>query len=170
MKMKINENRKLKKLLHKIGGFIKKESDGFTFVETLAVLAIGTVLTAGTVVSANRIISMAKKTAARSQIAQLSSALQCYFLDCGRFPTSEQGLMALWERPQLYPVPDRWNGPYVDKIPGKDPWGGSFVYKSSESGGLSSEVPENLPYVVISYGADCQEGGTGEAEDIVSWK
>lgn len=149
---------------------LMKKNDGFTFVETLAVLAIGTVITAGSVVSANRLISMARKTSAKSQISQFGSALQCYFLDCGRFPTTEQGLKALWEKPDLYPEPENWNGPYLDKMPGQDPWGNEFLYKSSESGSLPYEVPENLPYILVSYGADGQEGGEGEAGDIVSWK
>jgi len=161
---------KNKNLNRIITGFCKQQNDGFTFVETIAVLAIGAIITAGSVVSASKLISMAKKNSARSQIGQFSSALQCYFLDCGRFPTNEQGLQALWEKPDLYPVPDNWNGPYLDKMPGKDPWGMDFSYKSAESGGYSYDVPENLPYILISFGADCQEGGNGEGADIVSWK
>ncbi len=146
------------------------KSDGFTFVETLAVLAIGAVLTAGSFVSASRLISLGKKTSAKNQINQFSSALQCYFLDCGRFPTSEQGLAALWEKPVLYPVPENWDGPYLDRKPGNDPWGTEFSYISSESSALPSDVPENLPFVLVSYGADKKSGGDGEGEDIVSWK
>ncbi|MCR4580374.1 MAG: type II secretion system major pseudopilin GspG [Treponema sp.] len=148
----------------------KTRAEGFTFVETLAVLAIGAVLSAGSVVSATKLISMAKKTSARSQIDQFSSALQAYFLDCGRFPTSEQGLSALWERPVLYPVPENWQGPYLDREPGADPWGTNFEYISAESSLMPSEVPENLPFVLMSYGADKKKGGQGEACDIVSWK
>jgi len=149
---------------------LKKKADGFTFVETLAVLAIGAVLTAGSVVSTSKMIGMAKKTAAKSQISQLSYALQCYFLDCNRFPTSEQGLNALWEKPDLYPVPEVWNGPYLDKKLCEDPWGNEYVYLSSESGVIPSDVPKNLPFVIKSYGADKQEGGEGENKDIVSWE
>ena len=147
-----------------------KLSEGFTFVETLAVLAIGAVLSAGSIVSATRLISLAKKTAARSQIEQFSSALQAYFLDCGRFPTTEQGLSALWEKPVLYPVPENWEGPYLDRKPSADPWGTNFEYISAESSIMPSEVPENLPFVLMSYGADKKKGGEGEACDIVSWK
>lgn len=156
--------------MSKIKKILVKKSEGFTFVETLAVLAIGAVLTAGSVVSASKLIAMARKTAAGSQISQFGSGMQCYFLDCGRFPTTEQGIMALWEKPELYPVPDSWNGPYLDKKPGNDPWGHEYVYMSSESGGLPSEVPANLPYVLMSYGADGRVGGSGEDSDIVSWK
>lgn len=148
---------------------IGKKSDGYTFVETLAVLAIGAVLTAGSVISASKLISMAKRTAARNQINQLCSAMQCYFLDCGRFPTSEQGIEALWEKPSFYPVPENWNGPYVDKRPGKDPWGNEYRYFSTETG-MPAEIPRNLPFALISYGADGMEGGEGDSYDVVSWE
>lgn len=147
-----------------------KKADGFTFVETLAVLAIGAVLAAGSSASASKLIALAKKTAARNQIEQFSAALQTYFLDCGRFPTTEQGLQALWEKPDLYPVPEEWKGPYVDRKPGKDPWGSNFIYESAESNQLPADVPENVPFAVWSYGADKNEGGYGEGEDVVSWK
>ena len=156
-----------KKTKRKIKG---GKSDGFTFVETLAVLAIGAILTAGSMVSATKLISMGKKTSAKSQISQFSSALQCYFLDCERYPTSEQGLEALWEKPLIYPVPENWNGPYLDRKPGKDPWGTSFEYVSAESSVLPAEVPKNLPFVLMCFGSDGKEGGMGEAKDIVSWE
>ena len=148
----------------------KKEAEGFTYVETVAVIAIGAVLTAGSVFSATKLISAARKTAARTQIEQYSCALQTYFLDCGRFPTTEQGLSALWEKPVFYPVPEGWNGPYLEREPGHDPWGTDFKYLSAESSVMPAEVPQSLPFVLISYGADGKEGGTGDADDICSWK
>ena len=148
----------------------QKDYEAFTFVETLAVLAIMAVLTAGCTVSVTRLVSIAKKNSARNQIEQFSAALQTYFLDCGCFPTTEQGLNALWEKPVLYPVPENWDGPYLERKPGKDPWGTDFEYISSQSSVMPSEVPANLPFVLISYGADkireTKEGG----DDIVSWK
>lgn len=148
----------------------KKKTDGITYVETLAVLAIGAILSAGAVVSASKLIAMGKKVTAQSQIYQFKTALQTYFLDCGRFPTTEQGLQALWEKPEFFPVPEQWNGPYVDRKPGVDPWGTDFKYISSESSPLPPEVPQNLPFVLMSYGADRKEGGEGDASDISSWK
>ncbi|MBR4180062.1 MAG: type II secretion system major pseudopilin GspG [Treponema sp.] len=148
----------------------QKDYEAFTFVETLAVLAIMAVLTAGCTVSVTRLVSIAKKNSARNQIEQFSAALQTYFLDCGCFPTTEQGLNALWEKPVFYPVPENWDGPYLERKPGKDPWGTDFEYISSQSSVMPSEVPANLPFVLISYGADkireTKEGG----DDIVSWK
>ena len=148
----------------------RKNFEAFTFVETLAVLAITAALTAGCTISVARLISSAKKTSARNQIEQYSAALQTYFLDCGRFPTTEQGLFALWEKPVLYPIPEEWDGPYLERRPAKDPWGTDFEYLSAESSVMPSEVPENLPYVLISYGADKQKGGKENGIDIVSWE
>lgn len=145
-------------------------SQGFTFVETLAVLSIGAVLAAGSTVAVSRYISIAKETSARNQIAQYSAALQTYFLDCGCFPTTEQGIMALWEKPVFYPVPENWKGPYLDRLPGKDPWGNDFEYLSSESSVMPPEVPENMPYILRSFGADKEKGGDGHGTDILSWK
>ena len=159
--MKKNEKSKQKR---------KGETPAFTFVETLAVLAITAVLTAGCTVSIAKLVAMAKETSARNQIDQYGAALQSYFLDCGRFPTSEQGLSALWEKPVLYPIPENWSGPYLERKPGKDPWGTDFEYISAESSTLPPEVPANLPFVLMSFGADKKEGGDGNAKDILSWQ
>ena len=140
----------------------KGENPAFTFVETLAVLAITAALTAGCTVAVAKLVSTAKKTSARNQIEQYGAALQTYFLDCGRFPTTEQGLYALWEKPVLYPVPENWDGPYLERKPGKDPWGTDFEYISSES--------SVMPYVLICYGSDKARGGKENGKDIVSWE
>ena len=147
-----------------------KNYPAFTFVETLAVLAITAALTAGCTISVSKLIANAKRTSAQNQIEQYSAALQTYFLDCGRFPTTEQGLAALWEKPVLFPIPEEWNGPYLERRPAKDPWGTDFEYISAESSIMLSEVPANLPYVLICYGADKQKGGKANGQDIVSWE
>lgn len=144
--------------------------EGFTFVETLGVLAIGAALTAGTTVSVSKLVATAKRTSAKNQIAEYNSALQSYFLDCGKFPTSEQGIGALWEKPTFYPVPENWNGPYLEKKPTADPWGKEYLYISAESSPLPSQANRNLPFVIISYGADKTEGGEGNNADILSWE
>jgi len=148
----------------------RKEVEAYTFVETISVLAICTVLTAGGTVSASKLINLAKRTSAKNQIEQYSAALQCYFLDCGKFPTTEQGIQALWEKPVLYPIPENWNGPYLDSKPGKDPWGTDFEYICAGHSSMPSEVPKKLPFVLISYGADGKKGGEKNDADIVSWK
>lgn len=148
----------------------KRYSDGFTFIETLGVMAIGAALTAGTTVSVSKLVATAKRTSATNQIEEYKSALQSYFLDCGRFPTSEQGINALWEKPSLYPVPDNWNGPYLEKKPALDPWGTPYEYISAESSPIPSSANPNLPFVIISKGSDKTEGGEGNNADIYSWE
>ena len=147
-----------------------KHEEGFTFVETLAVLAIGAVLTAGASVSVAHVMDSAKKYAAKQAIASYKAALQSYCIDCGSYPTTEQGLQALWEKPVLVPVPAQWNGPYLDREVRNDPWGFNYVYVRKDSGHFPSDCPENIPYAVLSYGSDGASGGKGNAEDVVSWK
>jgi len=148
----------------------EKKSEGFTFVETIAVLAIGAILTAGSTVSATKLIRSAKETAAKNQISEFSAALQTYFLDCGCFPTTEQGIKSLWEKPSLYPVPESWDGPYVVREPGTDPWGNEYEYVHAENANFPSDLPQALPYIIISYGADKKKDCDEKGDDIVSWK
>ena len=64
----------------------------------------------------------------------------------------------------MYPIPKNWKGPYIESEVKVDPWGNDFVYKNQAS------EKDVVPYEIISYGADGQEGGTGNEEDLVSWK
>lgn len=135
---------------------------GWTFVETLVVITIVLILTSSVGFMAFRYVDKARLVAARDQIENLVMALDTYYMDCGTYPTSEQGVGALWEKPVLEPVPAGWNGPYLMKRPGTDPWGGSYHYEVPG--------PNGLPFAVLSYGADGNPGGeTGDA-DIVSWQ
>lgn len=143
---------------------------GFTFVETLAVLAIGAILTAGAGISAFKAIEIAKGYSAKETVAQYKAALQSYYIDCGTYPSTEQGLAALWEKPVLVPVPENWQGPYLDKEVKPDPWGGTYFYSKKGSAGFPSECPENLPYAIVCYGADGVAGGDGRNADIMSWR
>ena len=139
----------------------RKGDEGWTFIETIIVLAI--VLTLSTTVGfmGFKYIATAKKAAARNQIEAINLALNAYLFDCGRYPTQDQGLKALFAKPGSSPVPDSWNGPYLEKPLEHDPWGYPYQYR----------VPgrEGLPYGIVSYGADGREGGEGEDADIVSW-
>lgn len=143
---------------------------GFSFVETLAVLAVSAVLATQVSISGHNIIQKAKVSAAKNQIELFKIALQSYYIDNGSFPTDEQGLQALWQKTDFYPVPENWNGPYTDKKIQKDPWGNDYVYKKGTSSQIFADSPEGIPYVIVSYGADKNEGGTGFEKDICSWK
>jgi general secretion pathway protein G len=139
-----------------------REDEGFTFVETIIVIAIILILSAGVGISAVKYIERAKTAACRNQIETLRLALQAYYLDCGTYPTQAQALKALWEKPVLAPVPAGWNGPYLDRQAPLDPWGNEYRYKNPGD--------KNLPFTIISYSADGKEGGEGQNADIVSWE
>lgn len=136
--------------------------EGFTFLETIIVIAIILLLSAGVGFSSVRYLDTARTASARNQISALKLSLESYYLDCGRFPSESQGLKALWEKPSLAPVPQGWAGPYVDREIPDDPWGNPFRY----------EVPgaKGLPFGIFSLGADGAEGGEGRDADILSWR
>ena len=140
---------------------ILKADKGFTFIETIITISIILILSAAVGFSAVKYIDRARIAACRNQIETFRLALQSYFLDCGHFPTETQGLQALWEKPTLSPVPVRWDGPYVDRQIPKDPWGSDYIYKNPGE--------KNLPFTIISYGADGKMGGEGMDAEIHSW-
>lgn len=139
-----------------------KNDEGFTFVETIVAIAIILILSAGVGFTAIGYVDDARTAAARTDIASYKLALQSYYLDCGAYPGSAQGLAALWEKPTFSPVPAGWAGPYVDSEPVGDPWGNDYVYESPGRFGL--------PFSIFSRGADGAEGGEGTDADIASWK
>lgn len=136
-------------------------NQGWTFVETLVVIAIILVLTGTVGFVAIRAVDRAKVVAARSQIEAFEVALNGYLLDCGAYPTEEQGLEALWEKPVLEPLPEAWAGPYLGKPVPRDPWGRDYQY--------TVPGPSGLPFGIRSDGSDGMEGGDGSASDLSSW-
>jgi general secretion pathway protein G len=136
---------------------------GFTLIELLVVIVVIGVL--ATLVAPNvfRHITAAKETTARSQIEMLGAALDAYRLDNGRYPTSEQGLAALWNAPARDPRPPNWRGPYLRKDVPLDPWTRPYVYQSPAE-------QSRAGYDLLSMGEDGKTGGEGEAADITSWK
>jgi general secretion pathway protein G len=131
---------------------------GFTLVEMLVVISIIALIMALVGPRVLNFLTESKVKAAKIQIESLSSALDLYALDTGRYPSSSDGLDALMQRPGNI---GSWNGPYLKgAIVPKDPWGNSYIYRSPGQHGA---------YDILSYGADGQEGGTGAATDISSW-
>src|ERR1700733_9939701 len=103
---------------------------GFTLVEIMLVVIIIGALDAMIIPRLAGRGEEAKVKVAKSDIdANLATALKLYELDNGSFPTSTQGLAALRVRPNTNPLPENWNGPYVERDP-IDPWGHPYVYAS----------------------------------------
>jgi len=132
---------------------------GFTLIELLVVLAILGLLAGFAVPRVVGYLSSAKTDTAEVQIDNLASALDLYRLDTGDYPTSEQGLKALVERPEGV---DSWNGPYIDKREGIiDPWGQPYRYRYPGEHGTD--------YDLYTLGADNAPGGEDENRDVTNW-
>ncbi|HEX9446139.1 MAG TPA: type II secretion system major pseudopilin GspG [Candidatus Binatia bacterium] len=133
-------------------------SDGFTLVELLVVMVIIGLLAALVLPNYIGQGDKARVKTALAQIQLLSTALDSYRLDVGRYPTTDEGLVALRQKPTSA---DRWDGPYLQKDIPLDPWGKSYLYKSpGDHGGFD----------LFSYGADGSLGGDGYNRDVTSWE
>jgi general secretion pathway protein G len=141
------------------GGLRRRSA--FTLIEILVVIVVIAIL--ATLVAPNvfQHVGAAKSATAKSQIEMLSTTLDAYRLSNGMYPTTEQGLQALYERPSIDP-PVNWNGPYLSKPVPLDPWGNPYYYVFP-----GQQNPNG--YDLYSLGADGQPGGVGENADIVSW-
>jgi general secretion pathway protein G len=128
---------------------------GFTLVEMLVVITIIGLIMGLVGPRVLNYLGESKVKTARIQIKSFESALNLFYLDAGRYPTTSEGLAAL-----VKPAPGltAWNGPYLNggTVP-NDPWGKPYVYRSPG---------ERSAWELMSYGADGQEGGTGTNADI----
>lgn len=131
---------------------------GFTLIELVVVVVIIGLLAAFVAPQFIKQEEKATAKATKAQIELLGTALDTFRLDVGRYPTSQEGLQALNQRPGGV---ERWDGPYLKKDVPNDPWGSPYVYKSPGEGGR--------PYDIVSYGSDKAPGGEGTAADVTSW-
>ncbi len=134
---------------------------GFTFIEIMVAMMILLILIGAAGFTYIRYVSRARVVGAKNQVEAFSIALNSYYLDNGRYPTTEQGLTSLWEKPVLEPVPAQWNGPYLNKEVPKDPWNHEYEYRNPG--------PNGLPFAIRSFGADGVEGGEANDRDVLSW-
>ena len=132
---------------------------GFTLIELLVVLVILAILGGLVGPQLMKHVGESKTKVARLQIEDLGAGLDMFTLEVGRYPTTEEGLIALVEQPSGM---ETWNGPYLKKkkVP-KDPWGREYQYRAPGQEG---------PYDLFTWGADNSEGGDGENQDVVSWE
>ncbi|MFQ5937509.1 MAG: type II secretion system major pseudopilin GspG [Acidiferrobacterales bacterium] len=132
---------------------------GFTLLELLVVLVILALLAGLVGPRVMKHVGESKTKTTRLQIEELGTALDVYRLEIGRYPSTEEGLVALVQKPS---VTEAWNGPYLRKrVVPKDPWGNDYRYRSPG---------QNSGYDLYSFGADNTEGGDGENVDVVSWQ
>jgi general secretion pathway protein G len=130
---------------------------GFTLLELLVVMVIIGLLASFVAPKYFAQIGKSETKTARAQLDALEKALDQYRIDVGHYPSVEQGLLALSDRPT---GETRWSGPYLKKALPPDPWGHAWLYKYPG---------EHGEYDLLSYGRDGQPGGIDDAQDIVNW-
>ena len=135
----------------------RMHNKGFTLLELLVVMVIIGMLVSYVGPKYFSQIGKSEVKTARAQIDALEKALDTYRLDTGHYPSTEQGLVALFSSPANEP---KWQGPYLKKAVPADPWGNAYIYKSpGEHGDID----------LLSYGSDGHAGGKDDASDIGNW-
>ena len=138
---------------------IIRSEDGFTLVEILVVIALLGMIGTFVVTQLTSRFNRAKVDSTKIQMRQLGNVLDIYKLDCGTYPTTEQGLEALLSQPESGPECSNYdpNGYLKSKSAPKDGFKKGFLYES-----------DGNSYEIISLGNDGKEGGEGIDKDISS--
>ena len=128
---------------------------GFTLLELMVVLLILALLATIAAPRVTKYLTKAKTQSAKIQVDALGAAVEAFHLDVGRFPTQDEGLRALLEKPTDAPG---WDGPYLKKRASlTDSWGHPYRYRQP---GARSD------FDIYSLGSDGKEGGDGDASDV----
>ena len=149
-------NRKTAIVFTTVKNPVARLARGFTLIELLLVLVILAVLAAVVVPKFTKRTEQAKLTAAATEISYIELALDTFEVDCGRYPTTEEGLKALVEQPSNA---DGWHDSYIKRGVPRDPWGNAYVYRCPGQHNPSG-------YDLYSFGPDGQDGG---GDDIDNW-
>jgi len=155
----------LRDFIDRLGRFYRRnvKLEAFTLIELMVVIVILGILAAFVVPRITKRPEDAKVTKAKIEISNMEQALELYYLDNGMYPTTEQGLSALIEKPDTGEIPEGWKeGGYLNKkkLP-VDPWGNEYVYVSP---GM-----HNQDFDLFSLGKNGEEGGEGYDADITNW-
>jgi general secretion pathway protein G len=149
---------------HIMRRLVRREGDrsheaGFTLIELLVVMVIMVLLASLVAPRVIGYLGSSRTKAAKIQIESLSTSLELFKLDTGRYPNAREGLVALVQQPSDARA---WSGPYlkVDRVP-LDPWGQPYHYRYPG---------QRAAFDIYSLGADNREGGEGEDQDVASWK
>ncbi|HEV8077757.1 MAG TPA: type II secretion system major pseudopilin GspG [Marinobacter sp.] len=139
---------------------VGRQNQGFTLIEIMVVMVILGLLVAVVAPNIMGRSDQAKVTVAQTQLSNIGNALDLYRLDSSHYPSTQQGLEALVNKPSGNPEPKNWNADgYLKNVP-KDPWGTHYQYVSPGTEGA---------YDLYSLGSDGQEGGEGDAADLSVW-
>jgi general secretion pathway protein G len=136
----------------------KRKRKGFTIIELVVVAVIIGMLAVFVVPNIGRKFGKAKSNIAKGKIGIIGGAISEFQMDCGRIPTEMDGLEALLTGPD--DLEGKWDGPYAKESELIDPWGNPYLYIEDDT--------NRDGYILMSYGADGEEGGEGENKDILN--
>lgn len=132
---------------------------GFTLIEIMIVVVILSILASLIIPRIMNRPDQARVVKAQQDMRAIESALNMYRLDNFYYPTTNQGLEALVNKPSLQPEPANWQQAYLDKLP-NDPWGQPYLYLMPGKNG---------DFDLFTYGADKRKGGEDSDTDIGNW-
>lgn len=141
---------------------MQTKRSGFTLIEIMVVIVIMGIMAALVVPRVMGSTDQARTAAAKADISSMMTALKLYKLDNMRYPTTQQGLDALVNKPSIAPIPNNYKpGGYLEKLP-KDPWGNDYQYQNP---GKHGEID------IYTYGPDgATSSGDNSSSVIGSWQ